>query len=108
MHRAIGQVKDAVVVSHHHDGVTSLLLEPLLQAGEQHLQRHLDAGQLAPCDVRRAALTLQGPLVLGLLHQDNLSGDGCRPLDLDAFIDAHVDAFLRAFPPTAKGRSPST
>lgn len=86
----------------------TLLLEPLLQAGEQHLQRHLDAGQLAPCDVRQAALTLQGPLVLGLLHQDNLSGDGCRPLNLDAFIDAHVDAFLRAFPPTAKGRSPST
>jgi AcrR family transcriptional regulator len=83
----------------------TLLLEPLLQVGEQFLQRHIDAGELTPCDVRQAALMLQGPLVLGLLHQDNLSGSSCRLLDVDIFIDAHVDAFLRAFPATAKRRN---
>lgn len=82
----------------------TLLLEPLLQVGEQFLQRHIDAGELEPCDVRAAALELQAPVVLGLLHQVNLSGEQCRPLNLGAFVDGHVDAFLRAFPPTPRGR----
>jgi AcrR family transcriptional regulator len=77
----------------------TLLLEPLLQVGEQFLQRHIDSGELLPFEVRQGALMLEAPVVLGLLHQHNLSGAGCRPLDLEAFIDAHVDAFLRAFPP---------
>jgi AcrR family transcriptional regulator len=77
----------------------TLLLEPTLQVGEQLLQRHVDAGELEPLEVRQAALLLQAPLVLGLLHQSSLSGRGCRPLDLEAFIEAQVDAFLRAFPP---------
>jgi hypothetical protein len=83
----------------------TLLLEPMLQVGELFLQRHIDLGELQPCDVRQAALMLQGPLVLGLLHQENLSGARCRPLDLDAFINAHVEAFLRAFPVVAKRRN---
>jgi AcrR family transcriptional regulator len=82
----------------------TLLLEPLLQMGEQFLQRHLDRGELSPLDVRQGALTLLAPLVLALLHQTNLSGKSCRPLELGAFIDAHVDAFLRAFPPGRKVR----
>jgi AcrR family transcriptional regulator len=76
----------------------TLLLEPLLQVGEQLLQRHLDRGELEPLEVRQAALMLQAPLVLALLHQHNLAGAACRPLDVPAFIEAHVDAFLRAYP----------
>lgn len=76
----------------------TLMLEPLLQLGEQVLQRHVDAKELMPCDVRHASLSLLSPLVMALLHQENLSGAGCRPLDVNAFIVAHVDAFLRAFP----------
>jgi AcrR family transcriptional regulator len=84
----------------------TFLLEPLLQMGEQMLQRHLDAGRLAPCDVRQASLMLLSPAVLALLHQDNLSGASCRPLNLDGFMGAHVDAFLRAFPPVGKRKTP--
>lgn len=80
----------------------SLMLEPLLQVGERVLQRLIDVGTLQPCDVRHAALVLQGPLVLALLHQDSLGGAACRPLELKPFVEAHVDAFLRAFPPVAR------
>ena len=80
-----------------------LMLEPLLQAGEQLLQRYIDLGKLQPFDVRHGALLLLSPVVLGLLHQDNLSGAKCRPLDLHAFTTAHVDAFLRAHPPVSRG-----
>ncbi len=80
----------------------TLMLEPLLQLGEQVLQRHIDAGQLAPCDVRHAALMLQTPIIMALLHQESLSGKGCRPLDVEALAVTHVDAFLRAFPATKR------
>jgi len=83
----------------------TLMLEPFLQTGEALLRQHIDAGELAPCDVRHASLTLLGPLVLALLHQDSLDGASCRPLNLDALVPAHVDAFLAAFPPaTARPR----
>ncbi len=84
----------------------TLMLEPLLQLGEQVLQRHVDAKELTPCDVRHASLALLSPLVMALLHQENLSGAGCRPLDVNALIGAHVEAFLRAFPPLRK-RAPA-
>lgn len=63
------------------------ILEPALQACEARLSRHIANGQLAPCDVRHAALRLISPLLLGLIHQDGLFGSTCRPLDLDAFLD---------------------
>ncbi len=85
----------------------TLLLEPLLQVGERVLQRFIDAGALEPCDVRAAGLTLLAPLVLALLHQDNLTGTACRPLDLPVFIDAHVETFLRAYPVAKKVRQVS-
>jgi AcrR family transcriptional regulator len=84
----------------------TLLLEPLLQVGEQLLQRHVDRGELEPLEVRQAALMLQAPLVLALLHQRNLAGHACRPLDLPDFIEAHVDAFLRAYPRGRRVRPP--
>lgn len=83
----------------------TLMLEPFLQTGEALLRRHVEQGDLAPCDLRHASLTLLGPLLLALLHQDNLGGARCRPLDLSTFIPAHVSAFLAAFPPAPpKGR----
>jgi AcrR family transcriptional regulator len=73
------------------------VLEPTLQATESRIARHVASGELEPCDIRHAALELLSPLVLGLLHQDNLRGARCRPLDLDAFLKDHLDRFLRAY-----------
>jgi AcrR family transcriptional regulator len=73
------------------------ILEPTLQAAEVRLKRHIARGQLEKCDVRHAALELLAPVVLGLLHQGNLFGATCRPLDLDAFLKDHLTRFLRGY-----------
>jgi AcrR family transcriptional regulator len=72
------------------------LLEPTLQSAEARIARHVAHGELAPCDVRHAALELLAPVVLALLHQQALCGDAVRPLDLDAFVADHLRRFLRA------------
>lgn len=74
------------------------MLEPLLQSFEGLLTAHIARQEMAPCDVRFAALGFLSPIVLGLLHQDSLSGKSCRPLDLDAFLAQHLDAFLASHP----------
>lgn len=73
------------------------LLEPLLQAVEARLQLHQGWGELGDHDLRFAALSLVSPVVLALLHQDGLGGQGCRPLDMDAFVAVQVEGFVRAY-----------
>lgn len=85
-------------------GYLNYVLEPLLQAGEARIHRHVEAGDLRPCNERYAALELLAPVVLGLLHQDSLCGSTTRPLDVDGFLEAHVEAFLAAFPAPAGKR----
>ncbi len=71
------------------------LLEPSVQAVEARLAVHRDRGELRPdADLRFAALAFVSPLILALLHQSELSGRTCRPLDVDAFVAAHVDSFV--------------
>ena len=73
------------------------LLEPLLQAVEARLEQHQQWGELGDHDLRFAALSLVSPVVLALLHQDGLGGQGCRPLDVEAFVVAQVNGFVRAY-----------
>ncbi len=82
-------------------GLTYLneVLEPTLQALEQRLAAHVTAGTMIDADTRHAALLLLSPVVLGLLHQQDLGGTRCRPLDLDALISAQVATFVRAYAP---------
>ncbi len=77
----------------------SSLLEPVLQAVESLLARHVERGHLEIDDVRHAALTLLSPLLLGLLHQHQLAGQTVRPLDVEAFTTAHLAAFFKIWPP---------
>lgn len=81
------------------------VLEPLLQTGETLLQQHVDRGELAVRDVRHASLMLLSPVVLALLHQDSLQGAACRPLDVPAMLETHVDAFLRSFGASRRARA---
>lgn len=83
------------------------LLEPLLQATEGRLAQHQRWGELGDHDLRFAALALISPVVLALLHQDGLGGSGCRPLDVDQFVEEHVEGFVRAYGATEPGRSGS-
>ena len=74
------------------------VIEPAVQALEAKLQRYIARGALQQTLVaRHGALGLLGPVIFALLHQDEPSGAGCRPLDLDAFIDQLVDGFSRAY-----------
>lgn len=70
------------------------LLEPMIQGCEALLAGLVEAKTLAPLDTRLGAIQLISPLFIALLHQDTLGGVACRPLDLAAFVPAHVRAFL--------------
>jgi AcrR family transcriptional regulator len=73
------------------------ILEPTLQAIEARLAAHVAAGEMRDVDLRHAALTLLSPLLLAQLHQGELNGSGCRPLDLDRFMEDHAAGFVRAY-----------
>lgn len=74
------------------------VLEPTLQAFEAHLAHHAASGALREgADLRLAALTLVAPVLLGGLHQHELGGTKCRPLDLEAVIGPHLEAWLRGW-----------
>jgi AcrR family transcriptional regulator len=77
----------------------NLLLEPSLQAAERLLAAHAEKGELHVPDPRVSALQLLSPVVLALLHQDSLSGNRCRPLEMGAFLDAHLATYLRGHAP---------
>ena len=76
------------------------ILEPTLQTAEGLLESFMQRGQLREGPARDAALLLIAPILLALLHQHELGGARCRPLDVRALVDRHVQAFLRAWAPT--------
>jgi len=75
------------------------LLEPNVTTAERLLADLDDHGLLVVEDPRTAALALVGPVLLALLHQDPLHGDQCRPLDLAAYLDRHVEGFCQGYLP---------
>ena len=84
------------------------LLEPTLQAIETRLARHMAQGELRQSELRGATLALFGPLMLALLHQHQLGGARERSMDLQAFIQQHLEGFLRAYGATPKQPEPRT
>lgn len=83
------------------------LLEPVLEGAEQLLAAHVADGELPACDVRAVALSLVSPVVLALLHQDNLGGASTRRLDVEDFAVAHARLILAGLtgPPVAGAAS---
>ncbi|MFT5587316.1 MAG: AcrR family transcriptional regulator [Cognaticolwellia sp.] len=78
--------------------VVNHVLEPTIQGLETRLAVHQAAGELREgTDLRTASLCYLSPLLMGLLHQHQLAGAGCRPLDAYAFLDAHTDGWVRAW-----------
>lgn len=74
------------------------VLEPTLQALEARLAVHQGRGELAPdADLRVAGLAFLSPLLLALLHQNELSGRRCRPLSMPDFSEAHLQGWLRGW-----------
>lgn len=73
------------------------LLEPMLQAAEARLMLHIERGEMIATDVRFAAQSLMSPVLFALLHQEGLAGNRCRPMNIGAFIEAHVAGFVRGY-----------
>lgn len=58
---------------------------------------HLGDKGAVEAGLRVAALAYLSPLLVALLHQHDLAGVTCRPLDLEAFLAAHTSRFVRAY-----------
>lgn len=73
------------------------IVEPTLQAVEQRLQRHVERGEMRPCNLRYAAIMLVSSILTSLLHQNELGGAEVQQLSMDNLISELTDAFMRAF-----------
>jgi AcrR family transcriptional regulator len=76
-------------------------LEPSLQALEERLKAHQARGDMRSANARHAALAFLTPVLVACQHQMQFFGSADHPLDLDAFVQDHVDAFVRAYAPEA-------
>lgn len=72
-------------------------LEPTIVATEARLAAHMAAGEMRKVDPRGPAIALIAPVLLAFMHQQELGGTERRPMELDAFLAEHVDAFVRAW-----------
>nr|WP_156450083.1 hypothetical protein [Bradyrhizobium sp. CCH5-A9] len=72
-------------------------LEPTIVAAETRLAAHMALGEMRKVDPRGPALALIAPVLLAFLHQGELGGAERRPIELDAFLAEHAEAFVRAW-----------
>ena len=75
----------------------STALEPIIEAAARRLSAHQEMGDMIPTDPRAAAIELIAPLVLAVLHQDQLGGSTYHPMDLGVFIAGRVASFTRSY-----------
>jgi AcrR family transcriptional regulator len=73
------------------------ILDPGVEALERRLAAHIARGEMRPSDVRAAALALMSPILLAVLHQDQMEGSGERPIALPALALEVAAAFIRAY-----------
>ncbi|MBS2017436.1 MAG: TetR/AcrR family transcriptional regulator C-terminal ligand-binding domain-containing protein [Deltaproteobacteria bacterium] len=74
------------------------VLEPTLQAFEARLAVHAERGELrSGTDLRVAALALISPLLLAMLHQDQLTGARCRPIVVPELVESLVTGWLEGY-----------
>ncbi|AQR63086.1 hypothetical protein BZG35_16565 [Brevundimonas sp. LM2] len=82
------------------------ILEPTLLAIESRFDQHQQRGEMRRVDTRVAAVALLSPLLIAHFHQRELGGSGTRPLDIQDYAHAHVDAFVRAHGVVTKSDHP--
>ncbi len=73
------------------------ILEPTLAAAEARLAQYIARGEMIAADPRHAAIALISPLLIAVLHQQELGGAAVRCLDLPALARDHAAAFVRAY-----------
>ena len=78
------------------------IIDPALDALAARLEAHRARGDMMAADVRAAALMLLSPLLLAVLHQDQMGGRRSRGIELEAMAAEVSAAFVRAY---AAGRA---
>lgn len=73
------------------------ILNPTIEALEARLRVHIARGEMIETDVRAAALMLVSPLLLAILHQDQMRGAAMSPMRVEETVLAIGDAFVRAY-----------
>jgi AcrR family transcriptional regulator len=73
------------------------IIDPAVDALVERLGRHAERGEMVGGDLRSAALMLLSPLLLAVLHQDQMCGRESRGIELGALADEVADAFIRAY-----------
>lgn len=73
------------------------ILDPAVDALAARLQEHVARGEMIVADVRAAALMLLSPLLLAVLHQDQMKGRDSRRLELGDLAEQVSAAFVRAY-----------
>jgi hypothetical protein len=77
--------------------VLQAMLDPAVEALQARLERHIAYLEMRPADTRAAALMLLSPLLMAVLHQDQLGGSRTHALKLPALADELAAAFVRAY-----------
>lgn len=73
------------------------MINPAIDALVVRLQEHAARGEIIEADLRAAALMLLSPLLLGVLHQDQMRGCESRRIELDGLAEQVSAAFVRAY-----------
>ena len=72
------------------------VLEPTLRAAQSRLETHTARGEMRPMDARMASVRLISPILVLFLHQQGLGGAADYPIDMEAFLASHAEAFVVA------------
>lgn len=73
------------------------VLDPAVEALQRRLDVHIARGEMRRTDARAAALMLIAPILLAVLHQDQMEGAQERPIPLKALAGEVAAAFVRAY-----------
>lgn len=81
------------------------LVDPAQQALQRRLDEHVARGEMIETNTRAASLMLLSPILIAALHQDQMGGSECNPLDLESALSEITDAFIRAYIRPSQRRS---
>jgi AcrR family transcriptional regulator len=73
------------------------IIDPAVDALTHRLDEHARRGEMVRTDLRAAALMLLSPLLIAVLHQDQMNGRSTRHIELTALADEISTAFVRAY-----------
>lgn len=73
------------------------IIDPAVDALVTRLEQHAARGEMIQADLRAAALMLLSPLLLAVLHQDQMKGRDSRRIELHGLADEVSAAFVRAY-----------